>query len=209
MDRTCKNYRTDDGNTTVIGGKVVFEAGAKFEGSIGPAVNLPSGTATVAQVVTALKNAGLMVGDAFSLVYSAVTQDPGHANRMYNTGKIASVAIDNDEHTITITLSVKVAALKDFDGQHGWGVHKWLGIGLVTGINYPTAVLKYNGAALTAEDASEASTVGCSGTGVFVRWVAADLVLNDIQGEKSKGTFSLWADGYAKTDYKLVIVEPS
>lgn len=205
----CKNYKTDDGNTTVIGGKVVFEEGAKVEGSIGPAANLPSGTATVAQVVTALKNAGLMVGDAFELVYSAVTQDPGHANRMYNTGKISSVAIDNDAHTITITLSAKVANLKDFDGGNGWGVHKWLGIGLVSGINYPTAVLKYNGAALTAEDASEASTVGCSGTGVFVRWVAADLVLNNIEGEKSKGTFTLWADGYAKTAYKLVIVEPS
>lgn len=205
----CKNYRTDGGDTTVIGGKVVFEEGSKIEGAIAPAVNLPSGTATTAQIVTALKNAGLMVGDAFALTYSAVTQDPGHENRMFNTGKISAVTIDNDAHTITITLSSKVSALKDFDGGHGWGVHKWLGIGLVSGINYPTAVLKYNGVALTADDASEASTVGCTGTGVFVRWVAADLVLNNIEGEKSKGTFTLWADGYAKTAYKLIIVEPA
>ena len=203
-----KNYKPDP-DTIVIGGKVVFEDGAKMEGAFAPAVNLPSGTATTAQIVTALKNAGLMVGDAFALTYSQVTTDTGHANRMFNTGKISSVAIDNDAHTITITLSAKVSALKDFDGGNGWGVHKWLGIGLVSGINYPTATLKYNGVALTSEDASEASGCGCEGTGVFVRWVAADLVLNGIEGQKSKGTFTLWADGYAKTAYKLVIVEPS
>lgn len=204
----CKNYRIDGGNTTVIGGKVVFEEGAKIEGAIAPAVNLPSGTATIAQVVTALKNAGLMVGDAFALTYDAVTQDEGHADRIYNTSQISGVVIDNDAKTITISLSKKVSALKDFDGGNGWGVHKWLGIGIVSGINYPTAVLKYNGSELTAEDAAEAAACGLEGTGVFVRWVAADLVLAGIEGEKSKSVFSLWADGYAKTNYKLVIVEP-
>ena len=209
MDRNCKNYKTDGGDTTVIGGKLHFEEGAKMDGAICPAVNLPSGTATAAQIVTALKNAGLMVGDAFALTYSAVTTDTGHANRMYNTGKISSVAIDNDAHTITITLSAKVKNLKDFDGGNGWGVHKWLGIGLVSGINYPTADLIYNGAALTAEDASEAAACGCEGTGVFVRWVAADLILIGAEGQKSKSTFTLKADGYAKTAYLLKIVEPS
>ena len=204
----AKNYKPDP-DTIVIGGKVVFEEGVKVEGAIAPAANLASGTATVAQVVTALKNAGLMVGDAFALTYSQVTTDTGHANRMYNTGKISSVEIDNDAHTIKITLSKKVSELKDFDGGNGWGVHKWLGIGLVSGINYPTATLKYNDAALTAEDASEASGCGCEGTGVFVRWVAADLVLIGAEGSKSKSTFTLWADGYAKTAYKLIIVEPS
>lgn len=204
----CKNYRTDGGDTTVIGGKVVFEEGAKIEGAIAPAVNLPSGTATIAQVVTALKNAGLMVGDAFALAYDAVAQDEGHADRMYNTSQISDVVIDNDAKTITISLSKKVSELKDFDGGNGWGVHKWLGIGIVSGINYPTAVLKYNDVALTAEDAAEAAACGLEGTGVFVRWVAADLVLAGIEGEKSKGVFSLWADGYAKANYKLVIVEP-
>ena len=204
----AKNYKPDP-DTIVIGGKVVFEDEAKLDGAIQPAVNLASGTATVAQVVTALKNAGLMVGDAFALTYSAVTTDTGHANRAWNTAKISSVAIDNDAHTITITLSKKVSELKDFDGGNGWGVHKWLGIGLVSGINYPTADLIYNGAALTAEDASEAAACGCEGTGVFVRWVAADLVLVGAEGQKSKSTFTLKADGYAKTAYLLKIVEPS
>ena len=205
MAYNCKNYKADGGDTLVIGGKIVFEG----DGHLEPGMpNIPSGDATAAAIVTALKNAGLMVGDAFSLTYSAVAE-AHNANRNFNDGKISSVAIDNDAHTITITLSAKVSTLKTSDGGNGWGVHKWLGIGLVSGINYPTVQLKYNGAALTAEDASEASSCGCEGTGVFVRWVAADLVLAGNNSEKSVDTFKLWASGYAPTYYKLKIVEPA
>jgi len=201
----CKNYKTDGGDTTVIGGVLKFEG----DGHLEPGMpNIPAGDATAAAIVTALKDAGLMVGDAFSLSYDAV-EEAHNANRNFNDGKISSVAIDNDAHTITITLSKKVSELKDSDGGNGWGVHKWLGIGLVSGINYPTVELKYNGVALTAEDASEASGCGCSGTGVFVRWVAADLVLAGDNSQKSVDTFKLKAPGYAPTYYKLVIVEPS
>lgn len=45
--------------------------------------------------------------------------------------------------------------------------------------------------------------------GYFVRWVAADLVLAGNNKEKSKDTFTIWADGYQKATYKLKIVEPS
>ena len=38
--------------------------------------------------------------------------------------------------------------------------------------------------------------------------LAADLVLAGDNTEKSVDTFTLWADGYAETAYKLVIVEP-
>lgn len=153
-----------------------------------------------------LKNAGLMVADAFTLVVanSVNDQTAGHANRTYNTGKISSVT--ESEGVITITLSAKVSALKDFDGGNGFGVHKWLGIAVSAGIN-PITGLKYNGSALTAEDVSEATAMGLS-AGYFVRWVAADLVLAGDNSQKSKDTFTLWADGYAKTAYKLRIVEP-
>lgn len=205
MDHNCKNYMTDGGDTFVVGGKIVFEG----DGHLEPGMpNIAAGDATAAGIVTALKNAGLMVGDAFNLSYDAV-EEAHNANRNFNDGKISSVAIDNDAHTITITLSAKVSTLKTSDGGNGWGVHKWLGIGIVSGINYPTAELKYNGVALTADDASEASSCGLSGTGVFVRWVAADLVLAGDNSQKSTDTFKLWASGYAPTYYKLVIVEPS
>ncbi len=158
-------------------------------------------------LLVSLKEAGIMTPDAFTLTVTKSVTDSvaGHSDRQYNTGKISSVA--ESDGVITITLSAKVSALKDFDGGSGWGVHKWLGIGVSAGIN-PITGLKYNGTALTAEDVSEATTCGLS-AGYFVRWVAADLVLAGDNTQKSKDTFTLKADGYAETAYTLKIVEPA
>ena len=131
----------------------------------------------------------------------------GHADRQYNTGKISNVAVDNDTHEITITLSDKVKNLKDFDGGNGWGVHKWLGIGLGVGIS-PITGLYYNGSVLGDEDVAEATACDLS-AGYFVRWVAADLVLAGDNTERSVDNFTLWANGYAETAYKIKIVEPA
>lgn len=210
---TCKNYNAPGKDELHIGGKLIFDDGGKLEGGLLPNVKKSDfdGSDTVAKVrtslddlLTKLKNSGLMEGDTFTLTYGAVTDSvAGHADRQFNTNKIASVAIAND--VITITLSCKVSALKDFDGGGKWGVHKWLGIGISAGIN-PITGLYYNGAALTAEDVSEATTCDLS-AGYFVRWVAADLVLANDGSEASKGAFTLWADGFKKTKYTLKIVE--
>lgn len=156
-------------------------------------------------LLNALKNAGIMIPDTFTLTLTKDLNDAAHADRQYNTSKISSVACDGN--VITITLSEKVSALRDFDGGNGWGVHKWLGIGINAGIS-PITGLKYNGASLTAEDVSEASSVSL-GAGYFVRWVAADLALVGDNTQRSKNEFTLWADGYAETQYILKIVEPA
>lgn len=204
----AKNYTEQGGEVTHIGGKIVYDNG--LMPNMGTA-DVTSDTvakvrSTLNTLITNLKNAGLMVGDAFTMQYAAVTES-GNADRQYNTGKISSVAIDNDEHTITITLSDKVKNLKDFDGGNGWGKHKWLGIGLGVGIS-PVTGLHYNGSALTADDVTEATACNLS-AGYFVRWVAADLVLAGDNTQKSVDNFTLWADGYAETKYTLIIVEPS
>ena len=206
-DHNGKNYFTDGGDKLVIGGDLKFERSAS---GVIPNVATPASDANAAAVRTALislmnamKNNGLMAGDAFTLTYGAVTSD-NEADRAYNTGKISSVAIENG--VITITLSEKVSALKDFDARNGWGVHKWLGIGISAGVS-PITSLYYNGEALSADDVTEASNVGLS-TGYFVRWVAADLVLAHDNTQKSIDTFKLWATNYAETAYTLEIVEP-
>lgn len=213
MGYNAKNYTEQGGEVTHIGGKLVFDGdneGGLLENMSTADVN----SDTVAKVrtslntlITALKNVGLMVGDSFSMTVTKDVTDSvaGHADRQYNTGKISSVAVADG--VITITLSDKVKNLKDFDGKNGWGVHKWLGIGISAGIS-PITGLKYNGALLTAEDVSEATSCGLS-AGYFVRWVAADLVLSGNNNEKSTDTFTLWANGYQEKSFKLVIVEPS
>ena len=204
----AKNYTEQGGEVTHIGGKIVYDNGLMPNMSTADVTSdtVAKVRATLNTLITNLKNAGLMVGDAFTMQYAAVTES-GNADRQYNTGKISNVSVDNDEHTITITLSDKVKNLKDFDGGNGWGRHKWLGIGLGVGIS-PITGLHYNGSALTAEDVTEATACDLS-AGYFVRWVAADLVLAGDNTQKSVDSFTLWADGYAETAYTLKIVEPA
>lgn len=213
MSYNAKNYTEQGGDVTHIGGKLVFDGdngGGLLENISTAAVQSDSVAkvrTTLNSLITQLKNAGLMIGDAFTLTVTKDVTDSvaGHADRQDNTGHISSVA--ESDGVITITLDKKVSELKDFDGGNGWGVHKWLGIGISAGIS-PITGLKYNGNALTAEDVSEATS--CSlGAGYFVRWVAADLVLAGDNSQKSVDNFTLWADGYAETPYKLRIVEPT
>ena len=204
----AKNYTEQGGDVTHIGGKIVYDNGL-MENMSTAAVDSDSVAkvrGSLNTLITELKDAGLMVADDFTITVANSVVDPetGHANRTYNTGKISNVA--ESDGVITITLSAKVSALKDFEAGNGWGKHKWLGIGISAGIT-PITDLKYNGKALTADDVSEASTMGLS-SGYFVRWVAADLVLAGNNREKSVDSFTLWTSGHKETTYKLRIVEP-
>ena len=211
MSYNAKNYTEQGGAVTHIGGKLVFDG--DNDGGLLPNMSTADVSSdTVAKVrttlnslITKLKDAGLMVGDAFTLTVTKDVTDSDNADRAYNTGKIASVEVSDG--VITITLSEKVEDLKDFDGGNGWGVHKWLGIGVSAGVS-PITGLEYNGSNLTDDDVAEATAVGLS-AGYFVRWVAADLVLAGDNSEKSVDNFTLKASGYAETNYKLVIVEPN
>lgn len=158
-------------------------------------------------LILKLKDAGVMEPDELSITVTKSVTDSvaGHSDRQSNTSDISSVA--EDDGVITITLSKKVSALKDFDGGNGWGVHKWLGIGISAGVT-PITGLYYNDEALTASDVEEATTCGLS-AGYFVRWVAADLVLAGDETQKSKGSFTMKANGTEKKTYTLKIVEPS
>lgn len=209
MSYNTKNYTEQGGDVTHIGGRLVFDETAR---GVLPNIDTPASDANAAAVrsalialYTAMKDGGLMQGDEFSLSYAAVTGD-NEAVRAANTAKISSVAVDDDAKTITITLSAKVSTLNDFDARNGWGVHKWLGVGISAGVS-PITDLYYNGTQLAAEDVTEATNMGLS-AGYFVRWVAADLVLAGDNTQKSKDTFTLRASGHALTEYKLVIVEP-
>jgi hypothetical protein len=214
MSYTTKNYGEQGGDVLHIGGVIEFGEGATAKGGFVPNIETETpGSDSAAKVrtslnalITALKDGGVIVGDDIAMTYTAVTDsEAGHADRQDNTNKISSVDITGN--VITITLSKKVSQLKDFDGGNGWGVHKWLGIGLcVTDVSDITN-LKYNGASLTAEDVAEATE--CNVSNGFVRWVAADLVLAGDNTKKSVDNFTLWASGHKETEYKLVIVEPS
>lgn len=209
MSYNAKNYTEQGGDVTHIGGKLVFDGdnGGGLLPNQAACTGSSAGEAAVNALLLKLKNAGVMVGDAITLTVTNEVTDSvaAHADRQDNTSHISSVT--ESDGVITITLDKKVSELKDFDGGNGWGIHKWLGIGVSAGIT-PITDLQYNGALLTADDVTEATAVGLS-AGYFVRWVAADLVLAGDNSQKSVDSFTLRADGYAETTYKLLIVEPS
>lgn len=182
-----------------VGGGVAVNQSASTANTVAAAV------ADLNTLINNLKNAGVMAPDEFEMQFADVTDSiSGRKDRQDNTDEIDTVTEDGG--VITITLKTKVANLKNFDAGGVWGVHKWLGIGIGVGIN-PITGLKYNGTQLTAEDVTEATQVGLS-AGYFVRWVAADLVLDGDNSQASKDTFTLFADGYGTVTYTIKIVEP-
>ncbi len=208
-DYNAKNYTEQGGEVTHIGGELVFDDGAKLKGGIvgNQEFETPSSD-TVAKVrnslnmlLMKLKNSGMMKGDLFNMTvnHSVNDTEPGHANRTYNTSKISDVTIS--DNVITITLSDKVANLKDFDGGGDWGVHKWMGIGVSAGL--AIKALYFNGVNLTDDDIAEATAMGLDSM-YFVLWVKAEKI---IQGESNK--FTLWATGCEETEFTLEIVEPT
>lgn len=207
----AKNYFEQGGEVLHIGGKIEFDGNNSLmpnqaADSTGSTASLK---ASINALLLKLKNAGLMEGDDWGdLTVSKDVNDTfeGHADRQYNTNQISSVA--ESDGVITITLSKKVSELKDFDGKNGWGVHKWLGIGVRPWTSAITS-LYYNGSLLTAEDVTEATSVGLSDAGYFVRWVAADLVLAGDNSQQSVDSFTVWAEGMKKATYTLKIVEPA
>lgn len=208
MSYNTKNYTEQGGGVTHIGGKLVFDNGlipnvplSDYEGSDSTAKVRGS----LNDLLTKLKNAGLMVGDALALTFASVTDTvAGHADRQDNTGHISSTAVADG--VITITLDCKVSQLKDFEAGGRWGKHKWLGIGIRVNGGSDITKVYYNGSALTAADVEEATYCSLS-NGYFVRWVAADLVLAGDDTQPSKSFFNLWMDGCAETRYQLKIVE--
>ena len=214
MSYNTKNYTEQGGDVTHIGGKLVFEEGAKitgFPGAANQAIETP-GSDSAAKVrtalntlITSLKNAGIMIPDSWNVSVLACPTPAvmPTAQTTANSGH-ATVTIDGTEITITLDCEVKDLAVAD----HGatWGKHKWLGFGVRTGLAAVTGV-KFTddtgaSATLGADDASEAQTLGLS-AGDFVLYIKAEQE-GYLTGKKS---FTLKADGYAETTFTMRIVE--
>ena len=213
-DRMTKNYNTDGGDRTVIGGVLEFEPGAEVKGFPGAANLKPKTTDTAGGIredlnalIAALKNAGVMVPDDWNVsVLACPTPASMPTEQTAANSGHATVTIDGTE--ITITLNCKVSALADANHGETWGTHKWLGFGVRTGVASVVGI-KFTDdtgaqATLASGDADEATTLGLS-AGDFVLYIKAEDPAY-LAGEKS---FTLWADGYAVTKFTMKIVEPA
>ena len=212
MSHVTKNYNTDGGDRTVIGGVLEFTEGAQVRGFPGAENMVPDTSNTAAKIrddlntlILNLKNAGVMIPDAWNLSVLAVPTPASMptAETAANSGH-AAVNIDGTE--ITITLDCRVSDLAQADHGEPWGSHKWLGFGIRTGLASVEGVqfTDDTGAETTlgTADASEADTLGLS-AGDFVLYIKAEQE-EYLTGQKQ---FTLWASGYAETTFTMIIVE--
>ena len=205
-----KNYTEQGGDVTHIGGKLIIEEGATVEGlpssgSTDPAENQKASTATQVAalkndfnaLLSKLKNAGLMEPDAWNIsvrLAPALTDTVAAANNAKS-----SVALEDG----IITITANVDELEESESSApGQGTHKWIGLGIDTGLSSVTEAT-YNGSPLTAEDASEAVSVGLDQDGEFVLYVRAEEV-----AETAK-VITLNADGFAEITISIVVVAPA
>ena len=192
-----RNYSTDEGNRMVIGGILELKDEGKLEG-FPKAENLAS-SASVADLILALKKAKLMTGDAFTIGVASCT--PPVANTAANS---AAATITYADGVISVSVP-KVSELLDCDHGEYWGVHKWLGFGVSTGLSSVEGLVFDDGTAqvtLNEGDISEAQSVGLTTAGQFVLYIKAEKVLAE-GGQK----FTLSYPGYEDTEISIQIVE--
>ena len=206
MSYTTKNYTDKGGNRTVIGGELEIREGARVTGlpSGGTAENQPASTATQVAglkndfnaLLVKLKEAGIMAPDAWNL---SVRLAPSLTDAVAaaNNAKAAVVLADG-----VITIAADVDSLEESESSApGQGSHKWLGLGIGTGLS-SVALAKYNGSRLTEADAEEAASVGLDQPGEFVLYIRADEVVD------TPKTITLKADGYPSVDVTVTLTEP-
>ena len=206
-----KNYNTDGGDRTVIGGTLEFAEGAEVKnfpggGSAGgKAENQSASTATAVaglkndfnDLLVKLKEAGLMAGDAWNL---SVRLAPNLTDEVAaaNNAKASVVLADG-----VITVTADVDELEESESSApGQGTHKWIGLGIGTGLSSVT-LAKYNGSALTEADATEAVSVGLDQPGEFVLYIRADEVVD------TPKTITLKADGYQEAALTITVAAPA
>ena len=205
----AKNYTEQGGEVTHIGGTLIIEEGAQVSGlpgsSGGAAENQAASTATAVAglkndfnaLLAKLKNAGIMEPDAWNLsvrLALSLTDAVAAANNAK-----ASVALADG----VITITADVDDLEESESSApGQGTHKWIGLGIGTGLSSVT-LAKYNGSALTEGDAAEAVSVGLDQPGEFVLYVRAEELT------ETPKTITLQADGYGEVAVSITVAAPA
>lgn len=215
MDRTIvtRNYFTDDGDTLVIGGKLIIEEGAEIEGLNGEdaggngeaAANQAASTATAVAalkndfnaLLIKLKDAGIMIPDAWNIT-AGLAPSPTEEVLVTNKEKVQSTVLEGGILTVTVDVDELTESASSEPSQ---GTHKWLAIEIGTGISDITKV-KYNGSPLSAQDASDAQATGCA-NGSFVLYIRAEEVV------ETPKTFTLKADGYPEVTISIHVAAPA
>ena len=141
MSYNVKNYTEQGGDKTVIGGELEVKEGARVGGLLStPAKHQDASAATTVAalkddlnaLINKLKNAGIMVPDAWVFTTRIAPNVTGVGGR--NNAK-ATVTIDGTD----ITITAPVDELEEYPSSNpAQGTHKWIGLGIGTGLSVLT-----------------------------------------------------------------------
>lgn len=156
-------------------------------------------------LLTALKEAGIIAPDEFNVSVLAVPT-PAKMPTAETAANSGHATLSISGGVITIALDCEVADLADANHGASWGTHKWLGLGVRTGLASIVGV-KFTddtgaSATMASGDATEASDLGLS-AGDFVLYIKAEQEAYLTGGK----CFTLEADGYAPVTVSMKITE--
>ena len=201
MSYNTKNYTEQGGDKTVIGGELAFKEGARVTGFPSAANQPASAAGTVAllrddfnALLVKLKEAGIVTPDAWAFTTRIA---PGLTGKGKRNNDKASAAIEGT----VITVTADVDDLEEYDSNPEQGTHKWIGLGIGTGLSSLT-LMKYNGYPAADADVNEAVATGLDQPGEFILWLKAD------EAVVTPKTFKVDADGYAETEITVRVVKP-
>ena len=196
MGYNAKNYTEQGGEVTHIGGKLIIEEGGSIEG-LPQAANIPAGS-TVDELLVVLKEAGYVKKDEFD-VDSNLIANPTDEELVTNHAKVTSVVCENNNIEVTVPVKELIAYPSSNPAQ---GTHKWLGLEIKTGLASIVGVTYNKDYVLTQEDATEATSVGCS-AGSFVLYIKTEEIA------ETPRTFYLDKAGYAGVAVTINIKDTS
>lgn len=183
----------------------VLKAGIMKQGAN---VASASGSPTKANfngLLSSLKNAGIIAPDEFSLSVLAVPT-PANMPTAETASNSGHATVSISDGVLTIALDCEVADLADANHGSSWGIHKWLGFGIRSGLGSIVG-LKFTddtgaSATMASGDATEASDLGLS-AGDFVLYIKAEDPAYLADGK----CFTLEADGFAPVTVSMKITE--
>ncbi len=219
MSYQGKNYNEPGGDVLHIGGKIEFGEDAEF-GNFPAAVNVADDTGTasknaavISAMLLALKDAGLMVADDWTVtVPTGITYDNMATEGTAANSNKVNVSLDGDTITVGVGGAVEDELAKVDHGEV-YGEHYWLGFGIRTGLASDAGVVftqltgmedgkEPTAVTLTADDDAEAHTVGLAEGGDIILYVKAEVVRNN-----GGMTFALGYTGRKTLTFTVLIDE--
>lgn len=219
MSYLGKNYNEPGGDVLHVGGKIVFDDDAEMS-NFPAAANVQADTGTASKnaavinaMLIAMKNAGLMIADDWSVtIPTGITYSNMATEGTATNSNKATVTIEDDVINIAIGGAVE-DSLEKVDHGDEFGEHYWLGFGIRTGLASDAGVkfTQLTGmedgkppvtVTLTADDDTEAHTVGLAEGGDIILYVKAEVVRDN-----GGMTFAVGYDGLKTLQYTVVIDE--